>query len=380
MRLLDKYILRNFLVPLLLCLFGFLAIWLVFDLSDHGRDFMEAKVKGRFIVEFYLTQLPQVAMLCLPVGLLLALLYAMSRMSRTNEIIAMLTAGQSLTRLLMPLIGVGLILTGISTWLNYRLAPQAEQTKKEMLDQLGKKRKKDSSLDSQVFRNRMTNRTWFVQRMPANAPDSARMRGLHVTQQDAEGNITNVWYAREGRYVSPEAGWVLDRGKVVEVGKSGDILKDTPFQTLSIPEWKETPWRIGSSQMDAQFLSVDELQAYLHHNGDFPPAQLAPFRTHLQYRWALPWMCLTVVLLAAPLGIVYSRRGVLAGVAGAIFLFAANMLLGYLLLALGSGMRVSPFVAAWGANLLFAAIGLYLLYLRGNNREFPLSLRALRFW
>jgi len=38
---------------------------------------------------------------------------------------------------------------------------------------------------------------------------------------------------------------------------------------------------------------------------------------------------------------------------------------------LGEGDRVSPFVAAWAPNLLFAAIGLYLLYLRASNREAP---------
>jgi hypothetical protein len=43
----------------------------------------------------------------------------------------------------------------------------------------------------------------------------------------------------------------------------------------------------------------------------------------------------------------------------------------HLFLALGEGDRVSPWVAAWAPNLLFAAIGLYLLYLRASNREAP---------
>jgi hypothetical protein len=43
----------------------------------------------------------------------------------------------------------------------------------------------------------------------------------------------------------------------------------------------------------------------------------------------------------------------------------------HLFLALGEGDRVSPWVAAWMPNLLFAGIGLYLLYLRASNREPP---------
>jgi len=93
----------------------------------------------------------------------------------------------------------------------------------------------------------------------------------------------------------------------------------------------------------------------------------------------LPWACFVVVFLAAPLGIVYSRRGVLAGVAGAIFFFAANTFLSYLMLAFGKGARTSPFIAAWSSNLLFGAIGAYLLYLRSSNRELPKLSRLFRF-
>jgi hypothetical protein len=43
----------------------------------------------------------------------------------------------------------------------------------------------------------------------------------------------------------------------------------------------------------------------------------------------------------------------------------------HLFLALGEGARVPAWVAAWTPNVLFAAIGLYLLYLRASNREAP---------
>ena len=57
--------------------------------------------------------------------------------------------------------------------------------------------------------------------------------------------------------------------------------------------------------------------------------------------------------MATPLGIGYSRRGILASVAAAIGLvFAMNFLI-HLFLALGEGDRVSPIVAAWTPNLIF---------------------------
>jgi lipopolysaccharide export system permease protein len=78
---------------------------------------------------------------------------------------------------------------------------------------------------------------------------------------------------------------------------------------------------------------------------------------------------LVVVCIAAPLGIGYSRRGVLASVASAVILVFSMNFLTHLFLALGEGARISPLVAAWTPNLIFAVIGLYLLYLRATNRE-----------
>ena len=103
MRLLDRYVLQNFVTPFAYSTLGFLAIWLVFDLSDKGHDFIEAHIKLKTLAYFYLTQFPQILVICLPVGLLLALLYSLSRMSRSNEIISMLTAGCSVLRVMLPL-------------------------------------------------------------------------------------------------------------------------------------------------------------------------------------------------------------------------------------------------------------------------------------
>jgi lipopolysaccharide export LptBFGC system permease protein LptF len=123
--------------------------------------------------------------------------------------------------------------------------------------------------------------------------------------------------------------------------------------------------------MNPEFLAVPELQDYLTYNSDFPEKRLAAYRTHLDYRWALPWFCLVVVFLAAPMGIVYSRRGILGGVAVAIALFFSLVFTSSLFVALGKGQRIPPFIAAWGPVIFFFAIGLGLVWNRSTNRELP---------
>ncbi len=104
MRLLDRYIVRNFLQPFVYCVLGFLSIWLIFDISDNSSTIFDERAPFMLVVKFYWTQIPQVLVILLPVALLLALLFALGRMSRANEIVSMLTAGVSVPRVVFPLL------------------------------------------------------------------------------------------------------------------------------------------------------------------------------------------------------------------------------------------------------------------------------------
>jgi lipopolysaccharide export LptBFGC system permease protein LptF len=135
--------------------------------------------------------------------------------------------------------------------------------------------------------------------------------------------------------------------------------------------WSETPWRIASSMLNADFLSVEELNDYLKYNSDFPVSRLAPYLTHWHYRWAMPTICFLVIFVAAPCAIVYSRRGVLGGVATAIGMFFSLVFVSLVFIALGKGNRVSPVVAAWGPMFVFFLIGLFMLWMKSTNRDMP---------
>jgi len=276
----------------------------------------------------------------------------------------MLTAGISLPRVLRPLIGIGLLTVGVSMALNYSLAPHAELARKTLLEQV--RARPAALIEGQIFRNRTDSRTWFVQNFRRGG---TTFNNVQVLQQDANDNIVTNYLAARAFYRPETKTWDLQNVKVVHYDRSGNIINEQIYPSLKVEHWSETPFRLGSANERAEFLSLPELREYLHFNADFPATLLAPFRTHFQYRLALPWTCLVVVCIAAPLGVGYSRRGILSSVAAAVILVFSMNFLTHLFLALGEGDRISPWVAAWTPNLLFAAIGLYLLYLRASNRE-----------
>ncbi|MEO5719402.1 MAG: LptF/LptG family permease, partial [Chthoniobacterales bacterium] len=163
MRLLDRYILRNFLQPYVYCIFGFLAIWLIFDISDNSSTIFDERAPLALVLWFYWTQIPQVLVVLLPVSLLLALLFSLGRMSRANEIVSMLTSGVSVPRLLLPLLLMGLLTTAAAFALNHTLAAHAEGARKKFLEQvLSKNGPREVIVSGQVFRNRTDHRTWYI--------------------------------------------------------------------------------------------------------------------------------------------------------------------------------------------------------------------------
>jgi LPS export ABC transporter permease LptG len=367
MRRLDRYVLRYFLQAYFYCIAGFISIWFIFDISDNISTFLDERVSRTLIAKYYLTQAPQILIILLPVALLLGLLFSLGRMSRSNEIVSMLTAGVSLPRVIAPLLLVGLFTTAASTALNYSLAPHAEYARKKLLED-PKSRRQDVGVLAQIFRNRTDNRTWFIQQFK---PSENLLRTVHIVQQDANDNIVTNYIATSAVYHAEEKVWELQLGKVVHYDEIGNIAKTENFESLKIESWSETPFRLGSANVRAEYLSVPELRDYLAFNADFPPTLLAPFATHLQYRLALPWTCLVVALIAASLGIGYSRRGILTSVATAILLVFAMNFATHLFLALGEGARIPDWAAAWTPNIIFGVVGLILLYFRATNREPP---------
>ncbi len=365
--MLDRYVLRNFLQAYVYCIVGFLSIWLIFDISDNISVFIDQHLSPLRLAHYYSTQLPQILVILLPVSLLLALLFSLGRMSRSNEIVSMLTAGVSIPRLLLPLICVGVLTAIGSTALNYSLAPHAELARKGFLEdsaQHGQAR----GIYGQIFRNRTDNRTWFIQYFQ---PGRNEFSNVQVLQQDNRDNIIKNYLAGRALYRPESKTWDLEGVKVVDYDNAGNITHGEILPTLTISHWSETPYRLASANVRADGLSFPELRDYLHFNADFPETLLAPFATHLQYRIALPWTCLVMVFIAAPLGIGYSRRGILSSVAISIVLVFSLNFLTHLFLALGEGDRVPGWIAAWTPNMIFGLIGAYLLYLRATNRTTP---------
>lgn len=375
--ILERYTLRTFMHPLIFCFVSFCSLWIIMDLLDNLKDFQDAKSSFGDVLGFYLGLLPYIYVTVMPVALLLAVLYSLTRMSRANELISMLGAGRSLAQVLRPIFLCTAYAAVLSLAANYYWAPRAEGNRKAVVRALTEQGTGSIRASSIMFRNPQTRRTWFAATFPFSLNNGQeRMHGVQVREEHADGSPARTILAPSAGW-TPQAGWRFYDGKEM-IYQNGSVAEIRPFPTLKngqrvldLPDIDETPWSIVSYALRADYMSVPELVSYLDAYPSAASDKLAPFRTHLWHRFALPWQAFALVLIAAPLGVAYSRRGSVGGIAGSVFIFFIFMFLNNFFLNLGKGGHLPPWFTVWMPHLLFGSLGLVLFHFRSQNRDLP---------
>src|SRR5215510_13050417 len=132
MRLLDRFLLRELLVPLGYCLGGFLIFWISFDLLSELNRFQKQRLHTIDVAEYYVVKTPELLIVVIPVALLLALLYALTSHSRHNELTAMRAAGVGIWRIAVPYLGVGFVFSLILFVLDELWVPRSFEQAEEI--------------------------------------------------------------------------------------------------------------------------------------------------------------------------------------------------------------------------------------------------------
>ena len=139
MRLLDRYLIREWLIPFGVCLSGFMLLWIAFKLINELDEF--AGVGAAEIARYYWVTLPGNFFIVVPVALLLSLMYAINQHSRHHEFIAIRNAGIGMFRMSAPYLLVGVLLSAGLYWSNEKWLPNVRTTKCSLLGRgrLGRK-------------------------------------------------------------------------------------------------------------------------------------------------------------------------------------------------------------------------------------------------
>jgi lipopolysaccharide export system permease protein len=341
---------------------------------------LEARFSAGQMRLFYLVQLPKFLVEIIDISLLLAVLYSLGRLSRHNEIISMVTAGVSVPRLLLPLFIAGGFAALITLACSYQYAPEADRKKGDLMqlaDDIGADRQNSrarTSAQRVAYVNRDDRRFWYLENVPIDLNDRNSITGVEIHEFNEDGTLRWSLFARRAFWIPPKVPgdpgeWQFRTVREMFHARDARRYVDTQSGMVVKRGWRETPWRLlsESAKLPAQFLTVPQLSSYLRMNREFPESKLASYRTWWHDRLARPLRCLIVVLFAAPLGIVFSRRGLMGSVASTILLYFAMYFLTTVFLRLGESGKIPAASATWTVNIVFTCVGLVLLWQRSTG-------------
>ena len=353
--ILDRYISRKFLAIFALVFLALLSISIIVTFFERIDNVYEHNKPMTMLFRYIQYCLPQFGHFILPVSVLTTALLALGLMTKSNEITAMKACGISVYRLILPVVLLAAAASLFSFALQERVVPSANRKADEVWNRIN-----DRPPRSYGF----LDRRWVLSRN--------KDRIYHYSYYDLPTNI----FSQLSIYEMNPADWTLGRRLYADKALlRGDSLalsngwqrsfggleaRFTPFQGMDI-RLAEEPGYFAKESREPSLMSYQELRRYGREVGEMG-FETTRFRVDLMAKLSFPLVSLIMTLLAIPFAFSMGKRGALVGLGLSIAI--AMIYWGALgvFKSLGYVKFLSPFLAAWGPNLLFAPIGLYLLF------------------
>jgi lipopolysaccharide export system permease protein len=367
MRLIDRYILREWLGALGLVLGATVGMLLMQSMYDDLGDLLDYGAGLVDIVFYYAVKLPSFLSVVLNLSLLLSLLFTLGRLHRNLEIAALRAAGLSLWRITRTIWVAGVLLCGLTWYLNGTIIPWSVEASRDVLQDLrikgqGKVERVDrvEAVESVAFDNRRERRMWFMNRYSRY---TNRGYGVTVTELDAQRREKTRLQAREAWWDEDVGGWVFREGREIWIDpESGEVQRTQSFDEHVVAHYREDPQLMLVFDQKPEDLSFFELERVIafHEAEDDPKVQ----RYAVRYFSVLAETLgpLIIIALAVPFAVAGVRVNPAVGVSKSIGLFLVYFVLFKASTALGARGSIDPMWAALVPNLAMLAAGTVLMF------------------
>ncbi len=125
MKILHRYVLKEHVGPLTFALTALTSILLLQYIGKHFGELVGKGLPALVIAEFFGLSVPLTVALTLPMAVLVATLYAFSRLAAENEITALKASGVSLVSVLKPVLWAALGVTIVMIGFNDQVLPRS---------------------------------------------------------------------------------------------------------------------------------------------------------------------------------------------------------------------------------------------------------------
>jgi len=361
-RILDEYVVREFLGIFVMVLSGFVLLMLVFTFFDLVGDIIRNHIPlmtvGAYLVNLTPDMLYQIA----PLAVLIAVLVTFGVLNRNSEITAMKATGISLYRLVIPIVSIAAILSiGLFLFDQYYL-PQANR-RQEALRNIIKGRPPQTVLHPEhnwIFGQPRTGEPGRIFYYQFYDPDHKEFANLSVFEFDPSTfSITRRIVASRVYWDGNNDIWRFQNGWVRDM-KGAETTGYREFTQLTFSEIHEDPGYFTKENWQSQEMSFGQLNSYINdlRQSGFDTMRL---RVALWHKLAYPLIAVVMAVLAIPFALSMGRRGSLTAIAVAIGVALAYFVVNGTFEAMGNVNYLPAALAAWSSDVLFALVGGYLL-------------------
>lgn len=351
--IIDRYIFKSFLAYFLA---GLLVVGALFLAADFMTSFVRFEPELSSLIRYYAYYMPYIIYQMIPVAILIATLFTLSQLNRSNEMVALFSMGVSLARICAPiLVLVGLISVG-SFWVGDRILPKLMQQRNyiyyvELRDR--------PHLYAAVRKNRIWYRSQnIIFNIQTLNVEQSRAQGLTMYYLDDAWNIAQLIKAKE--VALEDSTWDLRDGTVTLFMEESSFPVTQTFEQKTLT-MSEDIADIRSAPPTSEVLSVGELRRFYKRNKELG---LDTLRYEVDYYAKFSFAAIGIVfcLIGIPFTTKRERSGGMLVNIG----FCAGLALFYWImfgtsLSLGYHGVLRPTLAAWGPNILAGAIAIFAL-------------------
>ncbi|HKF45712.1 MAG TPA: LPS export ABC transporter permease LptG [Terracidiphilus sp.] len=361
-RILDSYVVREFLTMFVMVLCGFVLLMLVFTFFELVGDIIRNHIALTKVGLYLVNLTPSMLYTIAPLAVLIAVLVTFGVFNRNSEIVAMKATGISLYRLIVPIVSIAAILAVALFVFDEFYLPQANRRQEALRNEI-KGRPAQTVLRPE--------QTWIFGQPRPGEPgrifyykffdrDLDEFANLSVFEFDPSSfALTRRIFAGRVFWDPAHNEWRFQNGW--ERDFQGANQRDfREFINTTFAEIHEEPGYFKKESVQSQEMNFGQLDRYIRdlRQSGFDTMRL---RVALWHKLAYPLVAIIMAMLAIPFALSMGRRGSLTGIAVAIGIALAYWLADGLFGAMGYVNYLPAPLAAWSSDILFGLMGGYLL-------------------
>lgn len=353
MKIIDKYIIRQFLGTFFFMLAVIMSIAVVFDVSEQLEDFVKSGAPlGEIIFDYYVNFVFFYGNTFSSLLIFLSVLLFTGRLAQRSEIIAMFAGGMSFRRLLYPYFIGASILVAISMYFTHYQLPIANQTRLEFEEKYLRKKFKieDKNLNRQIAENTMA---YF------NSFSTSNDIGYQFSLEkwDDDGSLQFKLIADRARYDSATGSWRIHNFLIRRYGPRGEsISQGNEMDTVL----SMVPSDFGVRLNIASTMGHRELNEYIEAEKIKGSGQTVFFEIEKHQRTSYPFAAYVLTVIAVSMAGRKSRGGIGIHLAAGVFIAVVYIFAMKVTTVAATNAGLDPLLAVWLPNILFAGVALFL--------------------